>query len=119
MRHCAWTGLVGGTRIDRYRICELARSMLPIVSRRISDSLQSGQEPEKPCDERPVGPVTGLPGAIAGLLTRPARARASGSETLSRIRFLAGSTIDTLESSFQKRNSYGVSGLSAAPAAKA
>src|SRR5260221_11629200 len=35
--------------------------------------------------------------------TRPAHARSSGSETLSRIRFLAGSTIDTLESSFQKR----------------
>src|SRR6266496_4355045 len=36
--------------------------------------------------------------------TRPAHARSSGSETLSRIRFLAGSTIDTLESSFQKRH---------------
>src|SRR5260221_14603620 len=35
--------------------------------------------------------------------TRPAHARSSGSETLSRIRFLVGSTIDTLESSFQKR----------------
>ena len=35
--------------------------------------------------------------------TRPARARSSGSKILSRIRSLAGSTIDTLESSFQKR----------------
>ena len=36
--------------------------------------------------------------------TRPAHARSRGSDTLSRIRSLAGSTIDTLESSFQKRH---------------
>jgi hypothetical protein len=35
--------------------------------------------------------------------TLPARARSSGSETLSQIRFLTGYTIDTHESSFQKR----------------
>jgi hypothetical protein len=35
--------------------------------------------------------------------TRPAHARSSGSEELSRIRFLAGFTIDTHESSFRKR----------------
>jgi hypothetical protein len=34
---------------------------------------------------------------------RPAHARSRGSETLSPIRSLAGCTIDTLESSFQKR----------------
>src|SRR6266705_1735552 len=38
--------------------------------------------------------------------TRPAHARSSGSETLSRIRFLAGSTIDTLESRFRKRQDW-------------
>jgi transposase InsO family protein len=35
--------------------------------------------------------------------TRPAYAQSSGSETLSRIRSLAGYTIDTLESRFRKR----------------
>jgi hypothetical protein len=37
--------------------------------------------------------------------TRPAHARSSGSETLSRTRSLADCTIGTLESSFQKRQS--------------
>ena len=36
--------------------------------------------------------------------TRPAHARSSGSEMLLRIRFLAGSTIDTHEFSLQKRH---------------
>jgi hypothetical protein len=35
--------------------------------------------------------------------TRPTRARSSGSETLSRIQFLAGFTIDMRGSSFRKR----------------
>jgi hypothetical protein len=38
--------------------------------------------------------------------TRPTHVRSSGSETLLRIRFLAGCTIDTHESSIRKRHAY-------------
>src|SRR5260221_13362097 len=38
--------------------------------------------------------------------TRPADGQSNNSETLSRIQFLADYTIDTLESSFQKRHAY-------------
>jgi hypothetical protein len=38
--------------------------------------------------------------------TRPADGQSNNSETLSRIQFLADYTIDTLESSFQKRQAY-------------